>query len=50
MRMEFGEGIRPLIEAEKQLDVRVDFVPEDEAMKTYLNRGFGNSYDFRQTL
>ena len=49
MRMEFGEGTKPLIQAEKQLDVRVDFVPEDEAMESYLNRGFGNSYDFNQT-
>ena len=47
--MEFGEGTKPLIQAEKQLDVRVDFVPEDEAMESYLNRGFGNSYDFNQT-
>lgn len=47
--MEFGEGVRPFIEAEKELDVRADFVAEDEAMKSYINRGFGNSYDFNQT-
>ena len=49
MRLEFGEGIKPLIETEKQLDVRVNFVPEEEVGKSYLNRGFGNIYDFSQT-
>jgi hypothetical protein len=48
--MEFGGGIKPLIEAEKQLDVRADFVPEDEVLKSYLGRKFGNSYDFNQTV
>ena len=47
--MEFDDGIKPLIESEKQLDVRADFVPEVEAAKTYLHRGFGNSYNFNQT-
>ena len=46
--MEFGDSVRPLIEAEKQLDVRAEFVPDEQAMKSYLDRGFGNSYDFSQ--
>lgn len=49
MRLEFGEGVKPFIEAETELDVRADFVSEQQAMRTYLNRGFGNSYDFTQT-
>ena len=49
MRLELGEGIKPLIEAEKELDVRADYVLEKFAMDRYLNRGFGNSYDFNQT-
>jgi hypothetical protein len=49
MRVEFGDGIKPLIAAEKNLDVRVDWVSESKAMERYLDRGFGNSYDFRQT-
>jgi hypothetical protein len=49
MRLDLGQGIRPLIEAEKDLDVRADYVPEPVAMDRYLNRGFGNSYDFNQT-
>ena len=49
MRMELGEGVKPLIDAEKNLDVRADYVSESLAMDRYLNRGFGNSYDFNQT-
>ena len=49
MRMEFSESVKPLIEQEQVLDVRTDYVSEQEAERTYLNRGFGNSYDFSQT-
>jgi hypothetical protein len=49
MRLEFGEGVKPFIESEKELDVRADFVSDEKAMESYLNRGFGNSYDFNQT-
>lgn len=49
MRMQFGEELRPLFEANQELDIRADFVPDGEARKTYLGRGFGNSYDFNQT-
>lgn len=49
MRVEFGEGVRPLIDQEKMLDIRVDYVSDGDAERTYLDRGFGNSYDFSQT-
>ena len=49
MRLEMGESIRPIIERQDKLDVRVDYVPNEEAAKGYPNRGFGNSYDFNQT-
>jgi hypothetical protein len=49
MRLEFGEGVKPFIDNEKELDVRADFVSDEKAMGSYLNRGFGNSYDFNQT-
>lgn len=48
MRLEFGEGINPIIEQEKMLDVRVNYVSEEQAERTYLNRAFGNAYDFDQ--
>lgn len=48
MRLELGEGIRPLVNKVEELDVRANFVAESELARTYLNRGFGNSYDFNQ--
>jgi hypothetical protein len=49
MRLEFGESVKELVDREKYLDVRADFIPDHQAAKGYLNRGFGNSYDFNQT-
>jgi hypothetical protein len=49
MRMQFGEGLRPIFEANLELDIRADFVPDQQALSEYLRRGFGNSYDFNQT-
>ena len=48
MRLEFAEEVRPIIESQNVLDVPVDWVSEKTAEESYLNRGFGNSYDFRQ--
>lgn len=48
MRLELSESLRPAISAEKGLEVPVDWVSEEEALKGYLQRGFGNSYDFGQ--
>ena len=49
MRLEFGEDIKPIVEQEKMLDVRVNYVSEEQAERTYLGRAFGNAYDFDQT-
>lgn len=49
MRLELGDGIKPLVAEDEFLDVRVDWEAESKIMDTYLNRGFGNSYDFGQT-
>ena len=48
MRLELSEGIKPLIESRSALEVPCDWVSEEEAKTKYLNRGFGNSYDFDQ--
>ncbi|GAB1198548.1 hypothetical protein APSETT444_007871 [Aspergillus pseudonomiae] len=48
MRLEFAEDLKPLVENETGLETPVDWVTESEAMSRYLNRGFGNSYDFSQ--
>lgn len=49
MRLEFSEDVRSVIEGQTELEVPVDWVPREEALSRYLNRGFGNSYDFNQT-
>lgn len=49
MRLELAEEIRPLAEQSKELDIRADWVSESEALGKYLDRGFGNSYNFDQT-
>ncbi|KAI0380414.1 hypothetical protein F5Y04DRAFT_97896 [Hypomontagnella monticulosa] len=53
MRLQFSEDIKPVLEALERegrlgLEVPVDWISRDEALKSYLNRGFGNSYDFNQ--
>lgn len=48
MRLELSEGLRGVVRAEKGLEVPVDWVEEQEVMGRYLERGFGNSYDFGQ--
>ena len=48
MKLELSEEIRPLVEQQSQLAVPVDWVSEQMAEDRYLNRGFGNSYDFSQ--
>lgn len=55
MRLQFSDDIKPVLEKLDQdsrlgLEVPVDWVSKEEALKTYLNRGFGNSYDFNQTV
>jgi hypothetical protein len=48
MRLEFAEDLRSTIESQQDLEVPVDWVSTREAEQRYLNRGFGNSYDFGQ--
>ncbi|EAA33938.1 phytanoyl-CoA dioxygenase [Neurospora crassa OR74A] len=49
MRLELGEDVRPVLEREDLgLEVPVDWVGREEVLGRYLNRGFGNSYDFDQ--
>ncbi len=53
MRLQFADDIRPVIEeldgrGELGLEYPVDWVTKEEAVRTYLDRGFGNSYDFDQ--
>jgi ectoine hydroxylase-related dioxygenase (phytanoyl-CoA dioxygenase family) len=53
MRLELGEDVKPILEdLEREgklgLDVPVDWASREAVLAGYLNRGFGNSYDFSQ--
>lgn len=48
MTLELSESLKPVIEKERSLEIPVNWVSESEAMSRYMNRGFGNAYDFNQ--
>jgi ectoine hydroxylase-related dioxygenase (phytanoyl-CoA dioxygenase family) len=48
MKLELAEDLRPVIESQADVEVPVDWVTKPEAISRYLNRGFGNAYDFNQ--
>ncbi|KAK6083249.1 phytanoyl-CoA dioxygenase [Seiridium cupressi] len=53
MRLEFGEDVRPILQGLQQedklaLEIPINCVKREKVLDTYLNRGFGNSYDFDQ--
>lgn len=53
MRLEMGDDVKPVLErleweGELGLEVPVDWVSREVALERYMNRGFGNSYDFNQ--
>lgn len=50
MNLELAEELRPAVERETRLKVPVNWVSEEQALGRYLNRGFGNEYDFSQEV
>lgn len=48
MKLEFADDLKSVIEGQSELEVPVDWVTKPEALSRYLNRGFGNAYDFDQ--
>ncbi|KAJ5302101.1 hypothetical protein PENANT_c008G06571 [Penicillium antarcticum] len=48
MKLEFADDVRSIIENQTDVEVPVDWVTKSEALSRYLNRGFGNAYDFNQ--
>lgn len=53
MKLQFSDDIKPILEREDAqgrlgLEIPVQWTSPEEALDTYLNRGFGNSYDFNQ--
>ena len=49
MQVEFSEVLKPTLkEYENDLQVQGVFMSEKDIADRYLNRGFGNAYDFDQ--
>lgn len=48
MKLELSDSLQPVIERESKLEIPVNWVTESEALTRYMNRGFGNAYDFSQ--
>lgn len=48
MKLELSDSLQPVIEREQRLEIPVNWVTESEAMTRYMNRGYGNAYDFSQ--
>ncbi|EHA23287.1 hypothetical protein CBS63078_10891 [Aspergillus niger] len=48
MKLEFADDLKPLIGSQADVEVPCNWVSKSEAMSRYLNRGFGNAYDFSQ--
>ena len=48
MKLELSSNIKPVVDRQGTLEVPCDWVSERDAEERYLNRAFGNSYDFNQ--
>lgn len=49
MEVEFAEGLRDRLTKERTgLEVAATFVKDEEVLKGYLNRPYGNAYNFDQ--
>lgn len=50
MEIEFAEELRDRLNpAETGLQVAATYVTHEQLLKNYLNRSFGNAYDFNQS-
>ena len=49
MQVEFAEDLRPVLDDYRsELQIQSTFLPEEDITERYLNRGYGNAYDFDQ--
>ncbi|KAF2430034.1 hypothetical protein EJ08DRAFT_589763 [Tothia fuscella] len=49
MQIEFADELGPELSREKkQLQIQSTLIPESEVLRSYLNRPYGNAYDFGQ--
>lgn len=48
MKLQFCNDVKPLVENQKDLEVPVEWESKENVTQQYLNRAFGNAYDFSQ--
>lgn len=48
MRLQFCNDLKQLLESEKNLEIPVEWESKENITQQYLNRAFGNAYDFSQ--
>lgn len=48
MKLQFAEDLQDMVENEKTLEIPVRWASRSDAAEQYLNRAFGNAYDFSQ--
>ena len=48
MRMPMIDSLRRTIETHTGLEIPANYITEEEALKMYLERGYGGQYDFTQ--
>jgi hypothetical protein len=50
MQVEIAEDLRDQLNPEKTgLQIAATYVPTEQLLSNYLNRPYGNAYDFNQT-
>lgn len=48
MKLQFADDLRGIVEGERSLEIPVEWVSKATATEQYLNRAYGNAYDFSQ--
>lgn len=48
MKLQFADDLKEIVESEASLEIPVEWASKDAVNEQYLNRAFGNAYDFSQ--
>lgn len=48
MKLQFADDLKDIVEGERSLEIPVEWAPKAAVNEQYLNRAFGNAYDFSQ--
>ena len=48
MKLQLADDLKEIVESETTLEIPVDWASKEAVAEQYLNRAFGNAYDFSQ--